>query len=99
VTDLLPHRLYPIRSHEEYGFYAGKTAATQVLMGLACPHLVAFFFDSEGNLLDVQKRHLDFLRLRGTLVDGKLVEGSVRTYDIYDERIPEHLRACFELLP
>jgi hypothetical protein len=87
-------RLYPISTHDGYGFHAGMTGDNrQVLMGLLCPNLVAFFFDMEGNLLDVQERLLTFLQPSGVFVDGELIEGLVRRYDIYDERIPPALEA------
>jgi len=45
-------------------------------MGLFCPILVAFFFDSEGNLLKVEQRPVGFF------------QGVTPPYNIYDERIP-----------
>jgi hypothetical protein len=63
------------------------------LMGLACPELVAFFFSKEGDLLKVERRKLTFLKPSGVFVDGELVEGLVRRYDIYDPRIVEQIFA------
>lgn len=70
-------RLYPINSHESYGFFAGITSDnSQVLMGLFCPNLVAFLFDSEGDLLSVEQHPVDFF------------QGITLPYNIYDEKIP-----------
>jgi hypothetical protein len=75
-------RRYRIQSHEGYGFYAGVTPeGKQVLMGLACPNLIAFTFDAEGNLLEVDQRPLRFF------------QGVTPPYDIYDKRILPHLDA------
>jgi hypothetical protein len=83
---------YLIQSHESYFFWAGRTKdRTQVLMGLACPYLVGFFFDLGGNLIGVQKRHLEFLQPSGVFVDGEPIQGQVKIYDIYDEEIPIRL--------
>ena len=80
------NRLYRIRSAETYGFFAGTAAGgRQVLMGLHCPYLVAIFFDADGSMAEVQKRHLEFLQLRGG--------GAIPTHDIFDERIPVRLEA------
>lgn len=85
--------VYLIQSADAYFFWAGTTRdSRQVLMGLACPSLVAFFFDLQGHLVDVQKRNLEFLRPSGVYVDGELFPGLVRTYNIYDERIPVRLK-------
>ncbi len=46
-----------------------------------CPELVAIFFDESGDLLGVERRHLEFLVPRGGM------------FDIYDERIPPFLQA------
>ncbi len=84
--------LYAIQTHEDSFFHAGLAGdGRSVLMGLLCPYLVSIFFDAEGNLLEVQKRSLEFLQARGVFVDGEPIEGQVRTYNIYDERIPERL--------
>jgi hypothetical protein len=70
-------RSYPIKTHEPYGFWTGLTPGNkQVLMGLLCPNLVAFFFDAGGTLLAVEQRPL------------ALFQGVAPPYDIYDERIP-----------
>jgi hypothetical protein len=70
-------RRYPIKTHESYGFFAGVTPdKTQVLMGLCCPNLVAFFFDSKGGLLKLEKRSITFF------------QSVTPPYDIYDDRIP-----------
>jgi hypothetical protein len=70
-------RCYPIQSHETYGFHAGVTPSDrQVLMGLFCPDLVAFFFDPEGTLLSVEQRPVGFF------------QGVAPPYNIFDERIP-----------
>jgi hypothetical protein len=75
-------RRYPIQSHESYFFYAGVTPDDQqVLMGLCCPNLVAFYFDAEGNLLKVAERPVAFF------------QGVVPPYDIYDKRIAPLLKA------
>jgi hypothetical protein len=89
-----PERLYPIKPDEGHFFYAGIIPGEQqVLMGLFCPDLVAFCFDAAGNLLCVHSRPLPFLRRSDVLVDGQSIEGLVRPYDIYDERIPQQLDA------
>jgi hypothetical protein len=69
-------RRYPIKSHEAYFFFSGRTPDNrQVLMGLFCPNLIAFFFDSEGKLLNVEQRPVGFF------------QGVTPPYKIYDERI------------
>lgn len=86
-------RTYPIQSHDAYGFHAGMTADhRQVLIGVTCPYLVAFFFDVEGNFACGQRRKLEFLQPSGVWVDGELIEGMVRRYDTHDERILQCLR-------
>jgi hypothetical protein len=75
-------RRYPIRSHDGYFFYTGRTRDDgQVLMGLFCPDLVAFYFDLEGNLLRSGRRPVPFW------------QGVNTPYDIYDERIPPLIKA------
>jgi hypothetical protein len=75
-------RRYPIKSHASYCFYTGVTSGgRQVLMGLFCPDLLAFFFDAEGNLLGVDDRPVPFFR------------GVPPPYNIYDERIAPLLDA------
>jgi hypothetical protein len=84
--------VYPIQSHEYYDFQAGMTGdGRSVLMGLLCPYLVAISFDAQGNLREVQRRFLEFLQASGMLVDREPIDGQVRSYNIYDERIPERL--------
>src|SRR5262249_16937227 len=74
-------RRYPIKSHKYYGFYAGLTSdGRQVLMGLSCPSLVAFFFDTEGELLSVEQRPVD------------IFQGATPPYDIYNARIQALIR-------
>jgi hypothetical protein len=71
------NRRYPITSHEAYGFWTGVTPdKRQVLMGLLCPNLVAFFFDADGHLLAVEQRLLTFF------------QDVTPPYNIYDDRIP-----------
>jgi hypothetical protein len=49
------HRLFPLQSHID--FATGKCEdGRQIVMGLLCPHLVAFYFDSRGNLLGKERR-------------------------------------------
>jgi hypothetical protein len=82
---------YQIQPNQGY-FDVGTTAdGRQVLLGALCPHLVAVFFDSSGDLLAVQTRLLEFLKPSALIVDGKPLEGLVQTYDIADERIEMHL--------
>lgn len=91
-------RLYPIRPGQGY-FDAGMTGdGRQVLMGLYCPDLVAIFFDASGDLISREARHLEFMRPSGVIVDGNPIEGMVRYYDIYDERIPPRIVAWQEEL-
>ncbi len=74
-------RRYPIRSHDGYFFYTGRTPDNgQVLMGLLCPDLVAFHFDLDGKLLRSGRRPVPFFQ-------------GVTAYDIYDERIPPLIEA------
>lgn len=81
--------LYSIQSEESYGFWTGRTKDhTQVLMGLACPYLIAFVFDLEGNIIGGHRKRLDFLQPSGVIVDGEPLRGLVQTFNIYDERIP-----------
>lgn len=70
-------RRYAIQPQDAYFFYTGVTPnSEQVLMGLFCPNLLAFYFDLEGNLLRINKRPVPFFQ-------------SVNPpYHIYDERIP-----------
>ena len=50
------HRLFPIQNHG-YDFFTGVCAdGRQVVMGLLCPELVAFFFGAEGNYLGREER-------------------------------------------
>jgi hypothetical protein len=47
-------QLFPI---QPYDFETGTCAdGRQVVMGLLCPHLVAYFFDPQGNLLRREQR-------------------------------------------
>lgn len=70
-------RRYAIKSEDAYYLYAGVTPdKRQVLMGLACPNLVAFFFGLEGNLLGTEQRPIPFF------------QRVTPPYDIFDERIP-----------
>jgi hypothetical protein len=80
--------LYPIQSEPSYFFFAGTTPHGQVLMGLACPYLVAYYFDSEGNLTGGDRRCLDFLRPSGVYAGGEPIPEQVQTYNVYDDRIP-----------
>jgi hypothetical protein len=75
-------RLYPIRSHEDYGFYAGVTPDNrQVLMGLLCPNIVVFLFNATGSLVETKQRRVHFF------------EGVTPPFDIYDGRIPPMIDA------
>ncbi len=50
------HTLFCIRGHRDE-FYAGTTRdGEQLLMGLLCPHIVAFFFSGDGTLLRTERR-------------------------------------------
>ena len=70
-------RIYPIQSSSYW--YAGHTRdGRQVLYGLLCPSLVAYFFSERGDLIDVQQQHLEFLE------EGR---NPGHVYDIYDPRI------------
>lgn len=83
---------YVIQTHEAYGFFTGKSRGKQqVLMGLACPNLIAFFFNLDGDLIHVTKRFQEYLVPSSVFVDGKPLEGIVQTFDIYDPRIPVRL--------
>src|SRR5262245_44577771 len=74
-------RRYAIGSDQGY-FYAGVTLDNeQVLMGLFCPNLVAFYFDLDGNLLRTDQRQVPFFR------------NVTPPYDIYEERIPPLIEA------
>ena len=75
-------RRYAIQTHDSYGFYTGLTPNDeQVLMGLFCPDLVAFYFDREGNLLRTDRRPVPFF------------QGVTPPYNIYDKRIPPLIKA------
>jgi hypothetical protein len=53
VNDKAPE-LYPI---QEYDYEVGICAdGRQVVMGLLCPYLTAFFFDPQGSLLEKERR-------------------------------------------
>ena len=55
--------------------------AEQVLLGLACPNLVAFFFAADGQLLRTEQRPVPFFR------------DAEPPYNIYDQRLPPLLEA------
>lgn len=75
-------RRYAIQSHDGYFFYTGFAPNDeQVLMGLFCPNLVAFYFDLEGSLLRCSQRPVPFF------------QGVAPPYHIYDERIPPLIEA------
>jgi hypothetical protein len=85
--------LYTIRPDQGY-FCCGTTGdGRQVLMGLYCPDLVAFFFNTAGDFLGHESRHLEFLQRNSVIVDGVPIEGLVANYDIYDVRIAPRFRA------
>jgi hypothetical protein len=87
-------RLYSIQTDEASVFWAGMAShRRQVLMGLFCPNLLAIFFDLDGNLISIEEAHLEFLQPSGVFVGGEPIEGLVRRYNIYDERIPERIHA------
>lgn len=68
-------RRYAVKPDEPY-FSAGvRPNGEQVLMGLFCPNLVAFYFDRDGNLLRTEHRPVPFFR------------DVIPPYDIYDGRI------------
>lgn len=70
-------RTYPIQSSAYW--CAGHTGdGRQVLLGLLCPNLVAYFFNELGNLIDIQHQYLAFL-------DASRPPD--RPYDTYDPRI------------
>ncbi len=60
-------------------------------MGIVCPELVGFFFDRMGNLVEVQKRHLEFLQPSGESRDVGPFGGAFRRLYVYDERIEDRL--------
>ncbi len=79
-----PRRLYPIQDHG-YDFRTGSVGdGREVIMGLLCLYLVAFFFDPKGNYLETQKRVLHFMKRHQP------------PYDIYDKRIEERLHVWQE---
>ncbi len=52
-------RLFAIQGHSD-AFYAGVTAdGRQVLIGITRPHIVAYFFSSDGMLLGRDTRVLE----------------------------------------
>ena len=68
-------RRYAIKPNEGY-FSAGVTpVGEQVLMGLFCPNLVAFYFDRDGSLIRSENRPVPFFH------------DVSPPYDIYDDRI------------
>jgi hypothetical protein len=91
-------RIYSIQPDQGY-FEAGVTGGErQVLMGLYCPALVAIFFDAAGDLVSYEARHLEFLQASNVIVDGEPIEGLVRRYNIYDERILLNTSARFSTI-
>jgi hypothetical protein len=51
--------LYWIEGYPHHGYWTGTTAdGSQVLVVILAPHIIAIFFDHEGNLLEVQERRL-----------------------------------------
>jgi hypothetical protein len=52
-------RLYPIRTHEGFGFYAGRArGGRQLLAAVDGGDVVAALFTCPGDLLETQSRHL-----------------------------------------
>jgi hypothetical protein len=77
-------RLFAIKPDEGHLFFAGITPESeQVLMGLYCPNLLAFYFDSEGTLLRSEEQPVPFFQNVTT----------PRPYDIYDDRIQPLINA------
>ena len=69
-----PERVYQINSSGYW--HTGHTSdGNQILFGLYCPDLVAYVFNAAGDLVETQKRPLDFL-----------LESSP-PYNIYNPRI------------
>jgi hypothetical protein len=51
-----PPRSFTLQSYEDE-FYTGSAhAGTKVLMGLLCPHVVTYFFDSAGALVKIERQ-------------------------------------------
>jgi hypothetical protein len=73
-------RRYTIQPDESLS--TGFTSRSeQVFMGLACPNLIAFHFDHDGNLLRTEQRPVPFF------------VGVSPPYNIYDERISPLIQA------
>jgi hypothetical protein len=74
-------RLFPIQNHG-YDFFTGVCPdGRQVVMGLLCPELVAFFFDSEGNYLGREERPWS--------VEAGQLAGREPPYNIFGDRFQE----------
>ena len=55
-SELVPDRLYTIQNHG-YDFFTGICSdGRQAVMGLLCPHVVAYFFDREGRFLGSERQ-------------------------------------------
>jgi hypothetical protein len=78
-------RVYPIQN-DGYDFFTGVCSdGRQVVMGLLCPELVAFFFDPEGNLLGREQRPWS--------AEAGELAGHTPPYQIYGERFEQLINA------
>jgi hypothetical protein len=99
------NHLFPIQN-DGYDFFTGVCAdGRQMVMGLLEPHLVAYFFDKNGNLLGGDKRLLE----KGKLLEQVMLEWQKelgfrtatihvkefynREYPVGIEILPEHYRS------
>jgi hypothetical protein len=55
-SQVAKNRLYKIQNHGEDFFTGVCSDGRQVVMGLLCPHVVAYFFDSKGRFLESERQ-------------------------------------------
>ena len=85
MVDLPEDRQFPLTGYGDEFVTGACPDGRQVVMGLLCPHLVAYFFDPAGRLLGDEHRPWDHPapRLRDT-----------GPYDIYDPPFQADWRAA-----
>ncbi len=95
--------LYPIQTHEEYGFFAGLGGDGRPVLMLATDfEILAIFFDSNGNLTEIQKRTVPRFHYAEALPSWQkemnFKPGTIRVkkfflpeYEAGIEDLPEHL--------
>lgn len=49
-------QIYVLKSYEQEFYTGSNDDCEQVIIGLLCPHVVAYFFDEDGNLLNSERQ-------------------------------------------